>query len=152
MTDITPEHIDSLSQDDRDTTGRLYAAARAILDNLPENSSTVLTRLTLWHEPGKLRAQWKDYDPRLCAALVTAAGEWGTRRQGVRLLSSESGDTIIEYASEPADITRLVTRAAELERWQERADRHKPANFKAGVRYKPNIHTTQRTRPTDPRV
>lgn len=152
MTDTTPEHIDSLSQDERYTTGRLYAAARVILDNLPENSSTVLTRLTLWHEPGKFRIQWKNYDPKLHTALVTAAGEWGTRRQGVRLLSNESGDTIIEYASEPADSARLVTRAAELERWEERADRHKPAKFKAGIRYKQNIHTTQRTRPTDPNV
>lgn len=127
--------ISSLPQEERDKTAKYLAAARKVLDTIPEQGITVADRLVMFNEGGAIRLSWKSYDPRLYAAIVTAAGEWGSRSQGVTVATSPDGDTILRPLSKPVDTERLIARAAELERWEERENRHKPATFKVYRRF-----------------
>lgn len=127
--------VSSLSPDERDKTAKYLAAARKALNDIPERGITVADRLVMFNEGGAIRLCWKNYDPRLYAAIVTAAGEWGKRSQGVTLTALPDGDNLLRPQSEPVDTTRLITRAAELEKWEERENRHKPVAFTVKRRF-----------------
>lgn len=127
--------ISSLSPEEREKTAKYLAAARKALDTIPEQGITVADRLVMFNEGESIRLSWKNYDPRLYAAIVTAAGEWGERSQGVTFTTLPDGDNLLRPRSEPVDATRLITRAAELDRWEERETRHKPTTFSVKRRF-----------------